>query len=42
MAKRRKSKAKSNCAGRTSKGRIKKGYRLKKGACPVKVGRRKK
>lgn len=36
MAK-RKRKSSSGCAGRTSKGRIKKGYRLKKGSCPVKV-----
>lgn len=37
MAK-RKSKARRNCAGRTRKGGIKKGYRLKKGqSCPVKV-----
>jgi hypothetical protein len=41
MAKRRRKRkslgSTGNCAGRTSKGRIKKGYRLKKGSCPVKV-----
>ena len=38
MAKRRK-KSGGHCAGRTSKGRIKKGYKLNKrgGSCPVKV-----
>jgi hypothetical protein len=41
MAKRRKRKSLGasggHCAGRTAKGRIKKGYRLKKGSCPIKV-----
>lgn len=37
MAKRKHRKA-SHCAGRTRKGGIKKGYRLKKGhSCPVKA-----
>jgi hypothetical protein len=37
MAKRKKRKSSGKCAGRTAKGHIKPGYRLKKGSCPVKV-----